>query len=48
MGCTGSHLNANAVIDSISGIGGQSADIDEAAMQAIKSGIGAGEKMTLK
>ena len=47
MGCTGSHLNAMAV-DSISGIGGQSADIDEAAMQAIKSGIGAGEKMTLK
>ena len=44
--CTSSHLNAQAV--GAHGISGKLQDIDDAALQAIKSGIGAASKASLK
>ena len=44
--CTTTHLNAKAV--GANGISGKLSDIDDAALQAIKSGIGANSAAALK
>ena len=44
--CTSTHLNAKAV--GANGISGKLTDIDDAALQAIKSGIGANSAAALK
>ena len=44
--CTSSHLNAQAV--GANGISGKLSDIDDAALQVIKNGIGQSSKAALK